>query len=424
MENGNSPNLPNDFRKGFVDERFKEHPEAKPFKILPSLLSIASLALMTASAVYMAKQLSDPSTAFHQLEPQVRQLSRSKEAPPCTANTVMQLLQYLPCFFQPYTKTNEFCNSSYHCQGEECNSKAAMWTLLPFYFTIWGAGLGATFEAALFLKGEAFQQDLNPFTQWIRRLRLLNLPFVSFSVFFLSICMTVPQDNGVLLKILMYSFVALSFALAPALFFGGLTAGGYDFVPPILLAIQAAQFLSAISRGVVVGGKMATYVLASAPVFQTAALLVSTATPIRSFGFHILSTMAGLSIYVALELAGSESPYFPIEVEKVLLGPESTRNWPFFLLAAVAGWSAMMALAPKVYQNFRSEMSYYVWSLLYYVLLGAPSQPLPFRLRAIFANQKPKRITVEPYSQQHHYDISANLGIPAISGYVERGAFV
>jgi hypothetical protein len=56
----------------------------------------------------------------------------------------------------------------------------------------------------------------------------------------------------------------------------------------------------------------------------------------------------------------------------------------------------MMTFAPKVYQNFRSEMSYYVWSLVSYVLVGNPSQPMPYRLGAIYKTKTPKRITLQP----------------------------
>lgn len=295
-------------------------------------------------------------------------------------------------------------------------SKPALWTLLPFYFTVWGAGLGTVFELALLFHGTPFQQNLNAFTQWVSRLRLLNLPFVASSIFFFYICLTVPETNEMLLISSMYGFTALAFALAPALFFGGLDAGGYDFVPPILIAIQVVEFVFVVTRGAISGGAMATYVLAAAPVFQILAFLVTTATPIRSFGFHVLSTLAGLSLYIALELEGNASPDCTQDLHIVLMGPETTKVWPVLLTSAAFGWTMMMKVAPKVYQNFRSEWSFYIWSVLYYVLVGAPSQPVPLRLSAIFREQKPKRATLQPYSHQHPYDVSPNLGIPAIRG--------
>jgi hypothetical protein len=419
------PEVPPEFRTGYVDQRFKKPPPAPTFKFGPSLLSILSLVLMTAYASYMALQVSVPSVAFHQIKVKKPRWN-GKATPPPQANTINELLNDIPCFFPGvlYDTDNpgpeevlEHCNVSHQCQDkEDCKEPSALWTRVPFYLTIWGAGLGAAFEIFLLLIGKPFQQSLNPFTTWILRFRLLNLAFLSPSIFFFSVCMTVPQDDTVLLKGAMYFFTAVAFAIAPALFFGGLDSGGVDFAPLILLGTQAAQFVFVVTRGAVFGGTMATVTLALSPVLQFAAFQITTATPMKSTGFHIASTLAGLSLYVALELAGNESPSFPMDLETVLRGPEATHIGPFLAFAAVFGWTAVMTLAPKVYQNFRSEISYYAWSLLYYVLVGAPSLPIPFRLSAIFAEETPQFITVQPYSQQHPYDVSPNLGIPAIQG--------
>jgi hypothetical protein len=421
-KNGHAPEAPKDPLEGVVAERFKDRKPAPTFDFFPSVLSILSLVVMTASAVYMADQVSRPSVAFHQLKVGLHER-------PHQVTTFGELfVADLPCFFpgvlyDPAKPPNDFehCNTNHQCQDKNnCDKEpSALWTRLPFYFTVWGAGLGGTFEFVLLCMGKNFQQDLNPFTQWIRRLRLLNLAFITSTVFFFAVCLTVPQENEVLLTILMYFFVAVAFALAPALFFGGLSSGGIDFIPPTILAIQAAVFIFVISREAVFGGKIAKYVLASAPVFQIAALLVTTATPMKSFGFHILSTLAGTSVYVALELAGNESPSFPTDLEAMLLGPETTRVLPFFVAAAAFGWFTMMISAPKVYQNFRSEVSYYLWSVVSYVLVGQPSQPKPYMLGTIYKTQAPKRITLQPYAQQHPYEVAPNLGIPAI--YSENG---
>jgi hypothetical protein len=410
-KNGNrAPEAPEDALEGFVAERFEDPAPAPKFGFFPSILSILSLVVMTGSAVYMANQISHPSFAFHQLKAEKVHWGQ----PLHQVTAFGKLFVDLPCFFpgilyDPATPTKAFehCNTSHQCLNKkDCDKEpSALWTRLPFYLTAWGAGLGGTFEFALLLMGKNFQQNLNPFTQWVNRLRLLNLPFLTSAVFFVSVCLTVPQENEVLLTILMYFFVAVAFALAPALFFGGLSSGGVDFTPLTLLAMQAAEFIFIISREAVFGGKIAKYVLASAPVLQIAALLVGTSTPMKSLGFHFLSTLSAISIYIVLELAGNESPSFPTDLETMLLGPDTTRVWPFFVAAAAFGWFAMMTFAPKVFQNFRSEMSYYVWSLVYYVLVGAPSQPMPYRLGYIYKTKTPTRITLRPYAQRlRQYD--------------------
>ena len=244
----------------------------------------------------------------------------------------------------------------------------------------------------------------------------MNLAFVVTSIFFFSAALTVPTTNEFLLLFCEYLFIGIAFALAPALFFGGLTVGSLDLMPLILLGIEAAQFIFVITRGTVAGGSAATAVLASAPILQIIALLIGTATPIKSTFFHIISSGGGFAIYTALMLVGSDNPTLVFDVQTILDGPSTTHTEWFILGAAVAGWTAMMQLAPKVYQNFRSEMSYYAWSLLYYLLVGSPSQPRPFRLSEVFADdEKPRLITVEPYGQQHPYEMNPSIGIPAIA---------
>ena len=415
---------PVDFREGFVDDRFKSSPPPKTYKLLPSLLSIASLIVMTQGAIYMSKLVGNPAVSFHLVK--TEKPRRGKAVPP-EANTFEELMAEAECFFPGVlydTKVTdpgyfEQCNRPLDITKTSIETTPPLWSLLPFYFTIWGAGLGGAFEIVLVLVGKAFQQNFNPLATWVSRLRLLNLAFVSTSIFFLSACLTIPSNNSDLLQGLMYFFTALAFALAPALFFGGFTAGGFDFLPPTLLGLQVAQFVFVVSRGAVFGGKMATFVLALAPALQFTAFLVTTATPLRSTAFHVLSTLAGFALYISLLLSGNEAPSFLSDIDMTLEGPKTTHVGPLLVVSAAFGWTAMMTLAPRVYQYFRSELSYYVWSTLYYVLVGAPSQPLPLRLSAIFDNQVPRRITVQPYSAQHPYYVSTNLGIPAINGYVK-----
>jgi hypothetical protein len=422
---------PVDFMSGYVDVRFKPEPAVKTFGFFPSLLSILSLALMTALSFYSVNQLSTPSAAFHRLKVVKHKTRWHTPRPTVDIESFKDFIEVIPCFFpgiaydtqEPTDVIKDLCNlslpSSPQCEDgkEDCiQEHTPLWIKLPFYFTIWGAGLGFVFELVLLLIGKPFMTLLNPLTTWVARVRLLNLAFVTTTVFFFAVCMTVPEDNETLLIFQMYFLVALCFALAPALFSGGYSAGGFEFMPPTLMGMQVTQFLFIVYRGAVFGGSVATNVLAAGPVLQIAALLVTTATPIRSTGFHILSTASALALYISLSLAGNESPSFSFDLEKVLLGPTTTNIWPFVVGSAIIGWKTMMSYWPTVYENFRSELSYCVWSVVYYVLVGAPSQPMPFRLGSIFADQIPEPIKLEPYSESHRYEVIPNLAIPAIRG--------
>jgi len=422
------------WRSSFIDARFKEKPPEKKYSPFTSLLSILSLALMTYTALYSLKQLKNPDvTPFVQHRHVTEHLFRPgqdsldyEEKRWRDVDSFKDLFKVIPCFFpnvfyavdNPPQGIIDTCNlnADQGSSDEVIVDDPPLWVRLPFYFTVWGAGMGGTFELVLLLLGKPFEFDLNPFVGWVRRLRLLNLAFVTTSTFLFSACMTVPKENVALLTFMMYFLVAVCFALAPALFSGGFSAGGYDFMPPTLLAMQLAQTIFVLYRGTVYGGCVATTLLAAAPLIQIAALLTTTATPLKSTGFHLLSTLNMVFLYISLLLAGNDAPSFAVEVEKVLEGPESTQIWPFIVGSAIIGWHMMMSFWPTVYENFRSELSYNVWSLLYYVLVGAPSQPLPYRLSLIFQNEKPETIKLEPYSESHRYDVIPNLAIPAIRG--------
>ena len=172
-----------------------------------------------------------------------------------------------------------------------------------------------------------------------------------------------------------------------------------------------------MTRETVAGGGSAKFALAMNPVFQLTAYIVTTATPLKSFGFHMLSTFAGIWLYLAIMLAGNADKNIPVNVASAIKSADPEfHQWPFVAFTLVVGWVTVMKTFPMLYQSFRSELSYNGWSLLYFVLVGNPSQPPPKRLAEVYYQNPPKRVDLEPYSQQHMYQVSSNMAIPAIRG--------
>lgn len=95
-----------------------EKPSIPVYGIVGSTLSILSLLFMTVLSIIMTAQLLNPANNFG--------------------------LGFLPT--------------------PQANSALAMWTWVPFAFSVFGAGLGFIFELVLLLLGAPFQQALNSFT--------------------------------------------------------------------------------------------------------------------------------------------------------------------------------------------------------------------------------------------------------------------
>ena len=113
-----------------------------------------------------------------------------------------------------------------------------------------------------------------------------------------------------------------------------------------------------MTRKIVAGGFFAKCALAMNPVLQFSALLVTTATPMKSLVFHILSTGAGVSLYVALMMAATSDPTLPSEVSQSVRHEEDhVRQWPFVLATVVAGFVVVMKTFPMVRERSAAQSS-------------------------------------------------------------------
>src|SRR5208283_4138328 len=221
MKNGPSLNI-----KYAEDIRF-ERPRPPSYDTIGSILSIFSLLLMTILSTIMATQLLNPAINFG--------------------------LEFLP--------------------PPQASSALATWAWAPFAFTVWGAGLGFIFELVLLLRGTPFQQTLNPFTTFIRNIRLLNLAPVTTTIFFF-VCSMIVQDANLRMALLYFSAMGC-FALALALFFGGAEAS----VGLILMAMQIVQIIFVFTFGVAVGGKLVAVFLILSAILQLTSLIIGAMTP-------------------------------------------------------------------------------------------------------------------------------------------------
>ena len=238
-----------EFLKGFTEQRFPRQDATPPtYTIGGALLSIGSLLLLSASSLYMAQLLNQPSVAFHLTK---NQANRCSDQDPVFASLVCYV-EHVVCFFPHVlytedTKARFFddCHKSVLAGSYSTEEPAgALWGLLPYYFTIYGATLGCIFELGLLLTGHAFQQSLNRYTIYIVRLRLLNIGPVVASLFFYATALMIPTSDVPFLKILLYSAIFMVVALSVGLYWGGYRVlGGMDMLPLVVLGIQVVEFL-------------------------------------------------------------------------------------------------------------------------------------------------------------------------------------
>ena len=287
----------------------------------------------------------------------------------------------------------------------EVNSALATWAWLPFAFTIFGSVVGMLFELWLMLTGQQFQQTNTPFHTFIRNIRLLNLGPVVASMFFFFVCILVTDPSMRL--VLLYLSGAIAFGLGFALFFNG--APSFVFV--MLAGLQVTQVILVLTHTIPFGGSSVAYFLIAQSVLQLAALLITTATPIKSTGFHTLSTLAGVCLYIALVKITNANPSFSHDVA-VALPKWSVLYWGF-IVACLAGMVAVGCAFPKVYQSFRSLFSHAIWTLQYFVLVSAKRFPRPFNLSRVYDNNKPVQSKLKPYYQVHAKYLMKDLSIPA-----------
>lgn len=342
---------------------FPKKPKDPTYGVVGSVFSILSLVLMSSLSTIMYFQLKNPKHDYI---------------------GVLDVVFYKPTF----------------------ESGLATWVLLPFLFTIIGSTIGWVFELLLLITGNTFQQGLNSWTRFVRQIRLLNLAPVTTTIIFFVISFVASDAH--IRAVSLVAMVALTFALGPALFLGGAEA----VVPIILLGTQLLQIVLVLG-GVVAGGSTSALYIGFQGVSQFIALIITTATPWRSFGFHMFSTLSGVLLYNAVAFASNQSPSFTTDVA-VPIQHGSVTFWGI-ALSAIIGWSFVMKSSPKTYNILRSHLSNALWSLQYFLLVSAPVFPQPKNLSELYQNKAPEAQNLLPYYKQHPKFLMKDLAIPSVT---------
>ncbi len=283
-------------------------------------------------------------------------------------------------------------------------SGLAAWTWIPFLFTMFGAGIGFVFELGLMLAGIPFQQARNGFTIFVRSVRLLNLAPVVGSIFFFVCCIAVPTSDMRLA--LLYGVALVGSGLAFALFFGGaeMAAGA------TILGTQVVQIVLVLRSPLPGDGRDVAWFLIAQAALQMVALLIGTATPIRSTGVHLISAISPMMLYGAIRKISEGDPGFSDRVA-VSLPLGSLAFWAF-IASALAGVLLVTRVFPKTYHRWRAIASNLVWSLPNFLLVSNPRFPDPKRLSEVYGGKMPKPIRVRPYYQEHPEFLVQSLSIP------------
>lgn len=279
------------------------------------------------------------------------------------------------------------------------------WVRIPFIFTIFGGTLGWVFELGLLLTGHAYQENYNRFARFIQKIRFLNLAPVVASLFFFVCCMTIPNPDVRLAMLFVAAFAC--FAMGVALFFGGAAA-----LPLVILATQAAQFILVLVYGPQAGGHWVMLFLLLQAVCQALAFIVGTATPLKSTGFHVLSTFSGLLAFYAILYATNANASFSHQVAPVV--PAGSLLLWGLVVACLAGFMFTMKSSPMTYNNWRAGASNAIWSLQYFLLISAKRFPKPLSLSEIYKKGSPEPASLEPYYLQHPEFLPEGLSIPAV----------
>jgi len=280
------------------------------------------------------------------------------------------------------------------------------WVRLPFLFTIIGSTLGWTFELGLLLAGTPYQQNRNHFTNFLQRLRLLNLAPVTVTIFFFVCTMTI-ADAPLRMALLYFAGFAGA-GLGAALLLGGAAA-----VPGILLGTQVAQLALVLGTPTPVGGGLVTACLASQALLQFTALLIGTATPLRSTLFHVISTVSGVMLFAAIMRTTGIDPQFAAEMSPSL--PAGSLLYWGFPVACLAGLVFALTAAPATRANLRSWLSNTIWSGMYFKLISAPRFPDPRNLSEVYTGAQPATTPLLPYSEAHPLHLPESLRIPAVA---------
>lgn len=334
-------------------------PKQVNYPVWSSILSIASLILMTALSTWMFLCLTNPNVNF----------------------------------------------TSFGFANYQINSSLAAWAWLPFLFTIFGAGVGALFEIYLLVTGTPFVQTRSKATTFIRNIRLLNLAPVSVTIFFAVCCMVI-TDPGLRLGAL-YLSGFIGAGLAFALFF----SGAPNAVLLTLVGFQALQIILVLTNLPIIGGWVVAALLIGQAMAQMTAFVITAGTPLRSTGFHVTSTFAGICLFAAMVLINSQNPNFSYQVAPSF-GTNTLLFWGL-VITCMSGLVVTCKCFPKTYNNWRSSFSNAIWTVIYFVLVSAKRFPKPFNLSTVYNKKAPKPIALRPYYTQHPEYLPAGLKVPA-----------
>lgn len=339
-----------------------ETPVVPSFSVFGSLLSVLSLLLMTVLSVAMFMQLTGLGQAYDVIP--------------------LAIFENLP------------------------TGELASWTWVPFLFTIFGAGLGFLYEGSLLVTGQPFQLMKTKFGQFIQSIRFLNLAPVVASLLFFTCSMMIAQVE--LRAALLYLSGAAAFGLGFALFYGGAQTA----VSLTLLGTQVAQIIIVLSATVTPpGGELVTQLLIGQALLQMTSLLIGTSNPYKSTAFHVISSISGVLLFMAIMEATIASPGFS-ERMAIALPQGSLLLWGFIASCAI-GLIAVAVASPKTLASWRSQTSQLIWAPLYFFLVSAKRFPKPFNLSTVYDNNPPEQTQLKPYYQVHTEFLLQSLSIPA-----------
>jgi len=222
------------------------------------------------------------------------------------------------------------------------------WVTLPFLFTIFGGGVGALLELGLLVTGTPFLLLRSRFTRFVTHIRLLNIAPVLTTIFFF-VCSFCIEDASLRTAIL-YASGFTAFALAPALYYGGANAT----VPLVILATQVLQIVVVVASGLLHSAyQLVGVFLIVQSITQAIAYLVTTQTPLKSTGFHVLSTLSGYLLFLAAMEALKVNPGLlqeritPITGNPLLLGG--------FVAVCLPGYAFTMKVSRMTYNIWRTK---------------------------------------------------------------------
>ncbi len=301
-------------------------------------------------------------------------------------------------------------------QYEECSrkdKKFAKWTLEPFKATAFVALFGFLLELYLLAIGEPFHFKCSPFIKAIHNFWEMLYAFVTSTALFSTVCLTADPDFREFLFGLLNVAFFLAYALVPALYFNRIKE-----LPLILFTIQISQFYIVIFRSSYTNDAAVTYILAVHCLVTAFAWLIPRSTPEQSVCFHILFTLSVLCQYVAMALAGNIDSSFARKIQDVLYPEQNTQLlWVISYIFGVYGFICTNFFSKYTYQAGRSMLSYMVWSTMYFVLLFR--QLLlnnPYKLSHAYNGNPIRKLSIQPYSQQHWKYMPGTLAVPSVAG--------